>query len=317
MSSSRTRCPYTLRPLTDVPELSREHVIPDALGGPDSYSVQCCRATNSEIGTRVDAPLVNSDIIRALRVQHEIRSRTGDPTLKIDGAETVSKTPVQLTFSKDPSPHIRFKKPVTMSNDGTTGKFIVTPEDRDSFLRKFTEGQESKGRKVAVTNETRTPVGPLELEIHFEKTPTMRAMLKIAYLTAFEYLGDSFLDDELNHDWRSSILDVNPPESTRLRGTAFGVGEISNLLFPPLQAHQHAAVIANLQMCGPVIGVQLFGGGLYTLVVVHSATSNFHLQEGEGQVVVCDAKARTIQRRNFADHLIALANKQSGPTPFN
>jgi hypothetical protein len=198
-----------------------------------------------------------------------------------------------------------------MAEDGKSGTFFTTPAERDEFVRKFVEGHARKGRKVVITKEVVAPLTDLQFGISLEMRPMARALLKIAYLAAFEYLGDAFLDDELNVDWHKAIVLNDPIESTRLRGVAFKTQDFSEFLFPQLQPHEHATVVANLQLGGPVIGVTLFGtGGLHSLIVAPSATTSLGLADGEGQVVVCDAKTRSIRRMTFLDHLQSLSQQR-------
>ncbi len=313
MTNKRTRCPYTRRPLNELVKVSREHVVPDAIGGADAYSVDCCRDANSALGTRVDAPLVNSDFLRALRVQHGIESRTGAAKWELRGTEVESGTPVNLTISEGPVPTVHYPKPVTMSDDGKSGTFIVTPAGRDEFVRRFVENHARKGKRVEIVSETRRPVGPSKFEVVAEMRPIARGLLKIAYLAAFEYLGDAFLDDDLNANWRAAVLTDDPVETTRLLGEAFNAQGLIDSLLPALLPHEHATVVANLQVSGPTVAVTLFGKSPYSLVVSEAAMSNLGLAEGEGQIVICDSKARTVRRLSFLDHLSSEADRLFGP----
>ena len=66
MSDSKlTRCPYTLRPIGEI-DTSREHVILDALGGPDGYSVTADRMANNRLGETVDAAFLADSIVEMM-----------------------------------------------------------------------------------------------------------------------------------------------------------------------------------------------------------------------------------------------------------
>jgi hypothetical protein len=36
----KTLCPYTLKPIAEIPNIDREHIIPEAIGGSMEYSVK-------------------------------------------------------------------------------------------------------------------------------------------------------------------------------------------------------------------------------------------------------------------------------------
>lgn len=60
----------------DKEDMSDEHVIPDSLGGfYHIYSV--CKPCNSELGEKVDSPLVNHKLTELYRFAQEIEGKTG------------------------------------------------------------------------------------------------------------------------------------------------------------------------------------------------------------------------------------------------
>jgi hypothetical protein len=61
-----TLCPYSLKPLADLPaeKLSDEHIIPHALGGPNSLVLRAERSSNSKFGETVDSDLVHDGMLR-------------------------------------------------------------------------------------------------------------------------------------------------------------------------------------------------------------------------------------------------------------
>jgi len=89
---------------------------------------------------------------------------------------------------------------------------------------------------------------------------------------------------------------------------AFDSPDAMKLLIPPLEQFEHAATVVNLQQNGPVVAVSLFGGSFHTLLAIASQTSNYDLDEGEGLIAICDAKAGKTRFINFMDYFAQVAN---------
>lgn len=299
----RTRCPYTLMPLQDLKARSREHVIPDALGGPDAYSVEADRQINSDLGTELDGKLVSSTLVAAQRVLHGVKCRSGEPAWKVVGT-LPNGTQVDLQVTPTET-FQRVVNPVNIDPDKKAGSITVSAEHQEAFLKEFIEGHRRKGKDVVVGKETSLGRPELRVNVAMDMLVLKRAMLKIAYLATFEYLGDAFLDDPLIPEWHRALFAKSDEDvkSARIHGVAFDAGVALDLLFPQIQPHEHAITIANLQQKGPVVGVTLFGRAFHNLMVVASESSNFGLRPAEGQVLICDAKARTVRRMSFEDHL--------------
>src|SRR4051794_39104880 len=78
-------CPYTLKPLAELPEVNREHIFPDSIGGGAAYVVSVDAKTNSSLGTTVDAAFVDSPLLAALRSRLGIKSRSGLSKWRLNG----------------------------------------------------------------------------------------------------------------------------------------------------------------------------------------------------------------------------------------
>jgi len=78
-----TLCPYSLKPLVDLPaeELSDEHIIPHALGGPNSLVLRAERSSNSKFGETVDSDLVHDGMLRFVAATQGVRSLSCIPTV--------------------------------------------------------------------------------------------------------------------------------------------------------------------------------------------------------------------------------------------
>ena len=298
-------CPYTCLPLATLDEVSDEHIFPDALGGVKDYCVKVSRNVNSELGTRIDAPLINSFGIAGLRLQHGIKSRSGHPAWRMRGKESVSDRDVEVVLRGQGEVQVKLRSPVIMADDGRSGTLVLTPKERDSFLKQFIENHKRKGRTVKITSETKTKAETIKVPVTVNLLVLKRAIAKIAFLAVYEFLGDAFLKDPLIPEWHKAFLSPNEDDvrDARIHGQAFNCQDIAKLVLPPLKPYEHAVAVVNLQQKGPVVAVALFGNTFYTLICLASETSNYGLSEAEGRIAVCDAKAGRTLFVSFMDHL--------------
>lgn len=311
MAVNRTyeTCPYTLTPLADLEHVNDEHIFPDAIGGTKEYSVRVSADKNSELGTTIDAPLVDSALIGALRLVHGIKSRSGPPKWKLRGKTSTTQRDVDVVFPEEGDTKIRMRKPVEMDDAGAAGKIIITPDKRDAFLTQFIKNHRKKGKTVQLTGESRVLGEPIEVDLSVDLIALRRGLLKIAFLGLYQFLGDVFLGDPLVEEWHRAIFAEDPEDAkqAKIHGVAFDCDEVMQVMIPDLQPYEHAVSVANLQQCGPVVAVALFGKGFHSLLALGSETDTYGLDVLEGNVVICDAKNGKVRSMRFEDHLIASA----------
>ncbi len=200
------KCPYTLKLLSDLDNVNVEHIFPDAIGGVKDYSVKVSTDVNSELGTRIDAPLINSFPISILRFLNGIKSRSGKPILKMKGSEVKSGREFEIEIPFEDEIKIHIRKPVELASDKKSGTIIIDPDKRDSFLKKFLDNHKRKGHTVRIDGETKDQIDLIEAPMEIDLLALKRAILKIAYLAVYYYLGDRFLDDSLIVEWHKAFL---------------------------------------------------------------------------------------------------------------
>jgi hypothetical protein len=311
----RVRCPYTLRPLVDIPSKNIEHIFPYAIGGPASYAVAADKGENSWFGTNVDAPFVDSHFIRLARLLLGIQGRSGVPNLRLDGKTEVDQRPVKLTISPDGTHEYRSAKPFEFDRATGKGSIIVNSKDAEREIKRLTEIYTKKNLQIRFGKPKALGRQKIKGELKLNLLEIRAGILKIAYLAAFEFLGDRFLDDPMNGEWQKGIrhMTVESRAGIRLRGQApFLDRHFLDVVLPHLDHHQHAVAVFCVQRL-PVVIVKLFNWELLTACCLLSETSTFGLTEGEGRIVKCDALARQVQTRPFIDHVVETAPKFFGP----
>jgi hypothetical protein len=302
-------CPYALTPLNQLKKTNREHIFPDAIGGVLDYSVMVDEGKNSQLGTLLDAPLVNSPLIAGLRLMHGIKSRSGDPKWKMKGRVKGTQEQVEVTIPTAGPIATYVRKPIKMDADGKRGTAIFAAPDRDEFLKQLVADFHRKGKDIIFGNEV--SVGnEMELDLSFDIGLVKRALIKIAYAAVYEFLGDEFLKDPLVPEYHKAIFSPSNEVAmtARIHGTAFDSPEMIRIMLPDLMPYEHAVSIANIQQRGPIVAVSLFGHSFHSMLALASETSNYGLRVLEGKVAVCDAKAGKTRFMKFEDHFVKRAD---------
>ncbi len=310
MNATHDNCPYTLKPLAQLEQTNVEHIFADAIGGTGDYTVRVDAKTNSQLGTTVDSAFVDSPILAIFRSRLGIKSRSGPSKWKLRGTTEGTNRPVEIVFESGGSVDIHYRKPVEFDASGTKGTIIVPPERRDSFLEELTRNLKRKGKTLSIAHEVRGQAEPAKLNFSIELDALKQGLLKIAFLAAYEFLGDAFLRDPLIPEWHKAVLSPSTADAMRakIHGTALEPSEYVNILLPDLQEHEHAVAVFDLQQQGPVVVVKLFGCDLLSSFCIASETSNCGLKPLDSKIVICDTKARKVRTMKFSDHFVARSN---------
>ena len=169
-------------------------------------------------------------------------------------------------------------------------------------MAEFKENMEKKGKKLVVSNTRRSEVQEICVEDTLDFHKIWVGLTKIAYLAAFEFLGDDFLDDPLNVEWQKGVRATSLEEFEQMRIRNDFSAKSQRALLPPLAEHEHAVSVCNFLEQGPVVAVRLFNSDLLTRVFIASGTSNFGLAQYEGKVVVCDSLSKQVRVEPFKEH---------------
>jgi hypothetical protein len=309
----KTRCPYTLSPLSELSATNVEHIFPHAIGGPASYAVCAEAAENSWFGTKVDAPFVDADFVRLARMLLQIRGRSGVPEMRLQGTTEPDGRSIKVTILPDGTHRYRYETPFALDANTGHGSMIISPEDAEREMKRLTQLYAKKNKAIKFDKAEPMQVQKIRGDLRLNLANIRTGILKIAYLAAFEFLGDRFLDDPMNAEWQKGIRRTSSETcSCKLRGVVpFIDRKFLDVVLPPLENHQHA--VAVFCVSGrPVVVLKLFNWDLLTACCALSDTSNFGLAEGQGKMVKCDASAREIETIPFMQHAISVARKFFG-----
>lgn len=279
-------CPYTCHPVSTI-DSSREHIVPDALGGPEAFALAADIKRNSTYGATVDSRLIRSPLIGMLAARAGVETRSGPSTWKAQGRLMEDGSPVELVGNKD-SVTFRFRKPVDVDPETRQVRGVKAfGADIDTELARVTRDLERKGRTVVPTGTKN-----LDSRVHgsFEHnlSESVQGLTKIAYLATVWALGDDFIETDAAATYRL-WLDVEPTvpnfESAGLQPLG-----VSMFKRPGKPAQHHIACIAR---SGKVLtGVRLFGEPIFEIALAVDVPE-MRLPDGHGRFVTIDATKRT------------------------
>lgn len=206
-----TLCPYSLKRIADLPacEVSDEHIIPHALGGPDSLVLSAHRSSNSQFGATVDSNLIHDKALRFMAASQGLRSRSGDVTVQLTG--TIVETGDAMTIEFDKNGMGERRIVYSHRKDPTTGAVSLAGFDEqfEQALEHLSEGMARKKKRIQTTDH-RTINNPLvKVEIPSDAFAVSKGLAKIAYLVTFRTLGDCIAHSSDGQDYRDTIQAAN------------------------------------------------------------------------------------------------------------
>lgn len=302
---AQARCPYTLKELDECAQVSDEHIFPAAIGGPESYCVKADRKENSTLGLTTDARFANSKLVELWRSIYGIVGRLDrEPRSRLTGTVIETDHRVDVDIRQGP-PIVRYRPPVTLNWETMTGTLTGQGDQVEHELKRLIKDLAAKNVKLTVTSTSSRENPTFDLQGTLSLPDMLPGALKIAYLTAFQILGDAFLDDPLNPEWQRVIRATTMPELT-IAHILLGTGQSPALfpfmvfsdpwkgLLPILSTTEHRVVIQNNGESGVRATVELMGGGLRIQARI-SRGGDFCLPLSRARIVVCDAKESKVR----------------------
>lgn len=282
-------CPYTLLSVSDV-VVSREHIVPDSLGGPNGFALAADKLRNSQYGDTVDARLINSTLMGQAASEAGVITKKGRPAtwsalgqLEADGAA------VQLRGSHA-GVDFRFRTPVEVdAGDRSVLSIRGFGPAVDKEIARVREDLLRRGRDVSILEQSQSvnPVVRGRFEHNFSEA--LQGLTKIAYLATVWAIGDEFIATDAGSQYRSWI-DAEP---TAAALEAAGLQLAGRTLFSeggPNNQHLISCMAAGDHL---VTGVRLFSKP-YFEVTIAVRVPELKLPHGHGWLAKVDAKAKTV-----------------------
>lgn len=283
-------CPYTSQPI-DAIDFNREHIVPDALGGPEGFCLAADRVRNSAYGSSVDVRLIGSTLMGMLAARAGVETRSGPATWRVQGQLVADGSPVELVGRKDATA-FRFRKPVLV--DRETRKVRVVKgfgADLDKELARVTKDLRRKGFDL-VPGAPETLGSDVRGTFGHHFSEAIQGLTKIAYLATVWAAGDGFINTAAGAQYRSWL----EAEATSDALAAAGLQPLAASLFkvPGKQTQHDIACVFSGQSV--LTGVRLFNEPLFEIAIAVQVPE-LQLRDGHGHLVLIDAANKTFEHK--------------------
>ena len=287
-----TICPYKLQPI-GPDDLSLEHVIPDALGGPETFSVDADKWSNSNLGSTLDGDFIDDDLIRAAATNYKIKTRSGFAKLKIQGhlSYEQNKIDAAMELGGDEPPRLHPKVPVVRTAEG----FEILA-DHSHFDRRVAATIKNNAAKGTILEMTppRTPAAEFRGQMTHSPWIKTLGLIKIGYLALAYTFGDQFVLSNAGHAFRKGFGSTSP---TDLDNSGLDNPELllTRLTLNP-RPHHRVAAVRDGNAYG--VYVSLFFEKAFTRQFSFPAgVQNF--QQAQGEIYDVDAKRKKLTQQPF------------------
>lgn len=205
-------CPYAGKAV-EIGSCSDEHIIPESIGGCRGFAIPVSRQLNSDLGTEVDGPFVNSSMMRFFRQKHGIKSKSGvvPPFEQQARLHLPHGSPVDVTIERRGQSAIVRPKTVAWRS-GTGWLRLVLGADADAVAKHRAKATRSKRKGRAPERVTKTTHGQAHVTLGSEITfgidheVAMRFFAKVALASSFAVLGPDWGAGQLASTLRRIML---------------------------------------------------------------------------------------------------------------
>lgn len=279
-------CPYTCLPILEL-ESSREHIIPDALGGPNGFALVAEKTRNSRYGKTVDSRLINSTLMSQAAAESGVITRSGPATWSVRGNLEAGGAAVQLTGTHA-GVDFRFHQPVQVDAVGGVMAIRGFGPAIDKEIERVRTDLQRKGRDLGILEESQTVNPVVRGRFEHNLSEALQGLTKIAYLASVWAVGDEFISTEAGARYRSWI-DAEPT-ATALEAAGLQLAEQSMFLKGgPNNQHLIICMAAGDHL---VTGVRLFSKP-YFEVTIAVQVPELRLPHAHGWLATINAKDKT------------------------
>ncbi|WP_265589650.1 HNH endonuclease [Gluconobacter cadivus] len=302
---------------------SEEHVFPLAIGGTVTTD-RVCKTCNSTLGSRVDAALSNFFPIKMRRAKLNLAGNSGSVPvwyeMFLGKAQLIGQTAdqVHITFDKERGQlDTRQLKHVIESvmPDGKKGlQITLDKRDQDQIPKIINRERRRHGlpplpeQEIAshienlTINKVEKPIIKINHSIDFAFI--RHSILKIAYELAFIWLGESYLDDPIATELRTSIYSPELTATDNIKGYV-GPAEYCNAFKNWLPHEDHHLAYAYIAEGNVFVSVRVFDIWGASIVVSCNSDKYFKLPIDNKKLrfLVIDAANRKTIETSFEEEI--------------
>lgn len=293
--------------------MSKEHVIPDSLGGAYCiYSV--CKDCNSMMGEKIDGPLVNHKLAQLYRLKNKMKGKSGSipnpfSDIVIDDEISNIKTVVRVDQSTGDiyTKYLPRPKYFPPNEDGIARLEVSVDVDNkrdtiDSIVEKFLYRNKIP-RSAATIRKSKIEeiTGVIEFEYELDSSKFLIGLLKIAYEFSTDVVPAYFLDeDAIKISKILSNADYESAEQYFKLNQSLSFASFSNIYQDlNIDKEDHSLLLLENPL-GLFCLVKL--GDLFRSIVTLSKNSNFFNNNEGGWIGVNDLESRKFKKMNLRDY---------------
>ena len=209
-------------------------MIPEGIGGRKTID-RVCKPCNSDLGTRIDGPLVNHPLGEIVRARIGIVGKSGAPQPLVTGrlADDPDVRVFNVVSEDGAAPRIQTRVFRSTNAAGEEAVRVVGGSE-DEVLAAMNKVLTRRGHKPITVDTLRanarvTHERPwITIDIRASTVSFYMALVKIAYEVAWMAQGDAYLNDAVGENVRSALRDkaVEPTElGARLDATFALLGQ--------------------------------------------------------------------------------------------
>lgn len=289
---SSDHCIYCQQTLLDEDEngdtrrkRSREHVIPNALGGPDGLcTFDVCKGCNNRLGETIDSDFAKQPLVVMLRHRHRLRGYSGkipDLTMRAVSMQSQEEYTMRITSEGEVS---FTRSPDVQKSVNDAGQILVEiggDEDQirtiikgmrrkyagKGYIFRSADGLEIKDLDRDIANAPTINTTEFKVQTPLDITLVRRALIKVAFNFGHVVLRSEWTFSPDAERLREAILgNIDDAEvDTCVMGLGHGIRQA--LPFgPPLEDNEHL-VMLMAQADQSYILVSLLGDPLLTIAV--------------------------------------------------
>jgi hypothetical protein len=303
-------CPYTTKLLAETSNVNDEHILPVALGAPQSFYVRATEEENSRMNDLIDAPASNDPLLRFIAMAAGVEGRSGAVRSEVKGKLVGSGEAVLASFTTG-NVDLKFMKPVDVENGEIKGVrgFGEQAAVQANLVKK---NSAKKGKLIEIGEVQSQPSPWVHMNLVADLHVIRAELIKTAYLMSVRVFGDDAIKGESGALFRAAMTAV---DADAIKATGI-VGGVSNGLPPPFDVpvEKNEHLIASLYMGSQIFTVvQLFG--TFSAFFL-TPTSGFTCEYGTGEVVKISAAASSMTSKTFVEFANELAVQDRIPDGF-
>jgi hypothetical protein len=307
----------------DTP-LNREHIVPQAIGGPGSFSFRVCEKSNSELGDKVDGPFIRMFLVNNDRFYYGLQSYRGEPTLdlsgmtQIDGKDRKIKyvvtaeekvfkmTPLVEPTRKDAQEMLNVSGDPMDARRILLGKLSSVEKAGKTLSDEFGNLVTKERIEALIAEKTTVHENPSVLiTLHIDPYDAVRFFCKLALATGFHVFGEPFGRSAIGQRLRMTMTAEN--EEIALPGPIWPFDDSQAEVYKYFRVPDtHVLAVLPGDEAGTIIS--LFGGKYTASIQLRDASwSPVNPVPQDGRVFQIGLKTRQFTDSSLGQYLLKRA----------